>query len=907
MISAKVHSKISKIQDLRRRGDWKKAYKEALFLSRNHNEPELRQLLVSSLWGWIKEQFHRNQIDEAKANIKELLRFLKMPNTDVAEIQHEFPSIFRSLGLNALLPEHLRQDMSSPEVQTELVDRFFVRGGSSDDLLPEIRSQAFLVREALEKVEAKHDNEALELLRSIPFHSPLSEWRLFVRGLISYYQKNDEKAEESWKRLSESRPPHRIVARLKKFLTDNRETSTQNFVLRLFDLFHAKTDSPQARKAEFLSHLRQLDNYIRQKKFKELVGHFQSSRSFLQQTEPQLYDRIFRLVYSSLVDDAMPDVVRQFIERNLPLPLDPSGNRTLGLLAAGKGNTECMRPRWLKKTQHYFELFAEQDIDRIESFTPKMKARAKAVVYDWLGNLLLQPLSRFDMYPDSDFPIQEKILDYFNKAIENDPTYTNSYHHLQAFYSSNVNVQERNEINSKIAEINRKLLEHVPEDKDALKYLFSYYLIEKKPSAAAPYFERLRNLDPLSRETAFLTRQFQFARLRELLQLNLLQKETKELFEEIENSNFETILYRLDALPFALRYVFEIISFRPSEAENVFALAEKKDIKRLPLILAIFAEAETFPLPKPVIESLRNEWKTTIIGRCNGNIAGALGDIVYGFLKGEKEFFDSEKILDQALAFVNRSGQVKWKCEKDLFGACNVLWHVTVNLKKQKYEATYRKLVQKALSQFPKSPYFAFFDAETFFLEEKYFQKFRQKSAIDKYQKFLERCNGFRNDPQLEPYLTIAKRRFQEIDSVSEGFPPYYNDDDDGSLDDDIPFLSPEVRKLIAENGLTPEVKQQLFDCLPKEMGALRPFLFEVFMECLARGALNSEQFSRVLQEKIENMSFFEQMKFMSSLPSLSGINPDEDEEDEEEDEEDDIFFPFFLKRKKKKKKKKKK
>ncbi|MDR1267918.1 MAG: hypothetical protein LBK82_00185, partial [Planctomycetaceae bacterium] len=332
-----MQPKISKIQDLRRRGNWKKAYKEVLFLSRLHNEPELQELLVSSLWEWIKEQFNRNQHEEAKTNIKELFRLTKNLNSNCKEIQQEFPPIFRVLGLNTLLPESLRQDMNSPEIQIELVDRFLVHGENSNDLLPDFRDQAILIRNALEKVEAKLDDEALELLRPISFHSPLSEWRLFIRGLISYYHKNEEKADESWKRLSDSRPPYRIVGRLRKFFTEDSSISSSNFVSRFFDLFRTKTDSPQIKKVEFLNHLRQLDNCIRQKKFKELVGHFQVSRSFLQKTEPQLFERVFRTVHSTLVTEAAPDIVRQFIDRNIPLPLDPRGNRTLGLISLGHG------------------------------------------------------------------------------------------------------------------------------------------------------------------------------------------------------------------------------------------------------------------------------------------------------------------------------------------------------------------------------------------------------------------------------------------------------------------------------------------------------------------------------------------------------------------------------------------
>ncbi|MDR3198469.1 MAG: hypothetical protein LBU34_11430 [Planctomycetaceae bacterium] len=927
MISAKLQPKISKIQDLRRRGNWKKAYKEALFLSRLHNEPELQELLVSSLWEWSKEQFHKNQREEAKTNIKELLRLIKNPNIKCQEIQKEFPPIFRVLGLNAFLPEHLRQDMNSPEIQIELADRFLVHGENSDDLSPDLRDQAILIRQALEKVEAKLDDEALELLRSISFHSPLSEWRLFIRGLISYYNKNDEKADESWKRLSESRPPYRIAGRLRKFFTDDPNASSSNFVSRFFDLFRAKTDSDQTKKVEFFNHLRQLDNYIRQKKYKELVGHFQVSRSFLQKTDPLLFDRVFRTVHSTLVNGAPPEIVRQFIERNIPLPFDPRGNRTLGMLSLGGGRLNPY-PRWLQEPPHYFKLFAEQDIDQIESFTPKMKARAKAVVYSFLGNLLLQQFYEwrpvYDMN-DTDIDERKEVSEYFDKALANDPTYLTTYFRLQEFYRITIPEIENSLFHPKIAEVYSKLIEHIPNNIEALKYLFLYHVAERNSTNALPYFERIQVLEPLSRETIFLKRRLQYVRLGELIRSNPKHPEIEQLFQEIENTNLNTLEYNYDLLPLALRYIYEIISDRPAEAENVFMLAEKIGLeKRLPLILAIFSEAENFPqFPNELLQSLRNEWDSSITGRCNGNIAGALGNVAYAIMAEKKTFADSQQILTQVFDFIDRSGQVKWKTEKDLYGACKILWYLVFKLKKHDYDTIYKKTVQKGLAQFPLSPYFLFFDAETFFLEHKYIQLAQKDSAIKKFQAFIEQCNHFRNDPVLAFYLNEAKQRFDDIDCISlfdyndlSGLDEFAVDEDDDDFDeeenysssrevpndDTPPFGIPSFfRKIFDRKDTSAQARQELINAVPKEFGKFRSLIVDVFMEGMKEG-IPQDQLHERLMEKVENLPPFQKMQFLSAL-MRTNLQQNADYEDDDEDD-DEYFFPLPKHTKKKKKKK---
>jgi hypothetical protein len=946
MTSSKVLSKINKIQDLRRRGNWKKAYKEALFCSRQHNEPEIRQLVISSLWEWIKDQFNRNQREDAKANIKELFQLAKNSKVDCVEIQNEFPPIFRALGLNSLLPEHLRQDMNSPEIQIELADRFLVYGEDSSDLQSEIREQAVLIRQALEKVEVKLDDEALELLHPISFHSPLSEWRIFIRGLISYYHKNDEKADESWKRLSDSRPPYRIVGHVRKFFAEDSKVPSSNFVSRFFDLFHTKNDSPQTQKAEYLNHLRLFDNYIRQKKFKELVGHFQVSRAFLQKADPQLFERVFRTIHSILIVDAEPDIVRQFVERNTPLPFDPSGNRTFGLLATIRmQNSDKLSPRWLRQPFYYYEQFAEWDIDRIESFTPKMKARAKAVFYNTLGNSLLQDVLNFEVcQEDFDVPPQEKISNYFDKAIASDPTYLPTYLHLQEFYRAELPQHESKQFHPKIAEVYRKLIEHIPDNKEALQYLFQYYLAERNYADALPYFERLQALEPLSRETAFLKRKLQYVQLGVLMQSGQKQTEIEQLFKEIENSNLNTVEYYYDLLPLALRYIFEIISNRVSEAEKVFDLAEKIGLeKRLPLILAILAEAEYFPVPEQVLQSLRDEWNSAVTGRCYGNIAGALGNIAYAIMAEKKIFTDSKQILYQVFDFINRSGQVKWKLEKDLYGACKLLWHLTITLRKHDYSSTYKKLVQKAVEQFPHSPYFLFFDAETFFLEPRHIQQYRKKIGLKKYQLFIERCNNFRNDPTLNAYLNLAKLRFDDIDTISDFWMPsdfefdesildVDNDDIDDDNDDedddieaetarrsnptgpplDLPDplsvlakLSPEERrKMKAEGKLPPELNKLLSDALPKELGNFRSFFIDAFMECYNKG-FPSDQLERIMLEKMDSLPLSEKMKLVASMSGLKDFSSKDEFDDDDDD--DEVPFPTAHKHNKKKKKKKKK
>lgn len=77
-------------------------------------------------------------------------------------------------------------------------------------LTPELAQQVVAVRDALSDASESRGEEALKRLSVISHSSPLSDWRLFVRGLVDWLAGNTEAASEAWKRLNSERRPGRI-------------------------------------------------------------------------------------------------------------------------------------------------------------------------------------------------------------------------------------------------------------------------------------------------------------------------------------------------------------------------------------------------------------------------------------------------------------------------------------------------------------------------------------------------------------------------------------------------------------------------------------------------------------------------------------------------------------------------
>ncbi len=81
-----------------------------------------------------------------------------------------------------------------------------------DQLPSPMQLEAGAVSQALDLV-AKGDYQAgLDAVKGIARSSPYAEWRLFLRGLVAFYQNEVETARENWRRLTPQRRPARIAA-----------------------------------------------------------------------------------------------------------------------------------------------------------------------------------------------------------------------------------------------------------------------------------------------------------------------------------------------------------------------------------------------------------------------------------------------------------------------------------------------------------------------------------------------------------------------------------------------------------------------------------------------------------------------------------------------------------------------
>lgn len=83
-----------------------------------------------------------------------------------------------------------------------------------ETLPPDLVDQVTAIRESLQLACDSRGQEALERVAGIARTSPLSQWRLFLRGLVAWIAEDPDTASEAWKRLDFQRRPGRMAVAL---------------------------------------------------------------------------------------------------------------------------------------------------------------------------------------------------------------------------------------------------------------------------------------------------------------------------------------------------------------------------------------------------------------------------------------------------------------------------------------------------------------------------------------------------------------------------------------------------------------------------------------------------------------------------------------------------------------------
>src|SRR5690606_29941909 len=101
---------------------------------------------------------------------------------------------------------------ADPSLLLVAIDTAVLHPNEKNRLPAVLNAEIRIINDALAAVE-----KGLELgdeLRKISRTSPLSDWKLFIRGLDAYHRQDDEAMSANWSRLDKQRPAHKIAEKL---------------------------------------------------------------------------------------------------------------------------------------------------------------------------------------------------------------------------------------------------------------------------------------------------------------------------------------------------------------------------------------------------------------------------------------------------------------------------------------------------------------------------------------------------------------------------------------------------------------------------------------------------------------------------------------------------------------------
>ncbi|MDR3109639.1 MAG: hypothetical protein LBU65_08130 [Planctomycetaceae bacterium] len=870
-------ARVQKVNQLIKRGDWKQAYKETRFLYKTCPDSELEQLMGLSLWNWIKNQVAKNQLDDAKTNAKELLQ-IKVLSYDILS---EMPAVFVRLGMNSMLPDDLKIDTKSPEIQVTLVDQFLVNNVKSKEIDAANLAEAELVLQSLQLVEQKRDDDALELLRPVSFKSPLAEWRLLVRGLVAHYKNDYENRDEAWKRLSDKRPPYKIAAGVCAISEQKNKPNdgSSSIWLSFFSLFNDTTKNNSISNAlEIINSLKQLADYKSQNRSKELIGRYNSVRELLKSFSPEIFERVKNIVWAHLFHSGNTSVMKQFVERNLPLPLDPRGNRTLALCSNSM------------KARNYFFAFLRNDIDIIEEFSPEMKARTRGIL---LLSIATGMVGEFDEYPalpgrkptccercieewksrteswkDSDNErVGLEIEKYCNEAIAADPTFIDAYEFAKLWC-----IAAKNNLwyEEEVIKLDKKLLDNVPDHLPTLIEYVSFCINNGHQEDCAEYYERILKLDPISRQTMFVKLQYLTALARFQIDKQRFDDAAKTI-AVLSNVRQDLVSYQFEMELVGLQFSLAALSGDEKDAIKIIDnTVGSRFEKRITALFAALIEGTKRNVSTKILAAVQTEWEKELTKNCNGNAAGTMGSLIGSIGVNDKLDVTIEKLFEKAMKFVSRSSGIKkWNSERDLIGICQALRVCMVRNTSliDEYRTVFQKQASTLHKLFPESPFANFYYAESLLTKTGYGEYNSKVKAKDIYRKVLDLCKHNSRDIEIKSLTGLAELRLK----VERRFPKFEDwdgigkhsysqdvlddDDDDFESDEDvITRLSVATLRSIVMRVKVPKLRNVLlgafrlhndFDLIePEEFLTLLQETFEAHMSGLTDSEISEfEQF----------------------------------------------------------------
>ncbi|MFO0964929.1 MAG: hypothetical protein U0793_04970 [Gemmataceae bacterium] len=463
-------------------------------------------------------------------------------------------------------------------------------------LLPQRRPQApaawqadaVRVDAAFHALAEGADDKAPEILQGIGLQSPFLEWRVLLRGLLAYYQGQDDRARDNWARLSAGGLPAQLVAPLRCAIDpDFRHGLDGDTQARLLAISQQLTADPVE------GRLRQLRAMLHEEEV-DFGRCLQIAQDLARDTsDPELSPVLWRRVYWALAQRGDPDDVARFGKR-LPAPPDDPGLNRLNALVS--------EAHMLAPESHAYWAAYEVDLaNNAVAWPAEQLPQARALVWLRMGHNAARfnpetvPPSLKSLRPVLPKPLKPEAITCYRRAIALAPDLDEAH----------VALYEALRLASKLPEAEEALLGHLaqrPNYPDALRALADVRGERRDFPGVLEALQRAVAQDPLDQTLRHRMRQARWSCAAHYAGTGRTDEARalfKAVLDEPERPRTGFVL--------ALWGVAELKWGQTAEGERLLAEAYAEAPQRLAPAWLILSEAKRLKLPRPLLKRFQTE------------------------------------------------------------------------------------------------------------------------------------------------------------------------------------------------------------------------------------------------------------------------------------------------------------
>jgi tetratricopeptide (TPR) repeat protein len=670
----------------------------------------------------------------------------------------------RALALLGRIP----QAEQNGAVLGALVDAALVQEGAARALLaPALQNEIALIQQAFQQVEAGQDDAARATLQAIGLKSPCLEWKLLLRGLQAYYQKDDARALENWARLDPQRVPSRLAAPFRYHLDPAFRAAqplpAQTTLAQQYDRLQGSGLLPQ---------LRQLRTTLANPQ--GLAAAFRQVEAMLpalRQEAPQTLHRLATVFYWAILQTGPDDIIRY--QRVFGRPAeDPNFNR-LNALAYEKAP-----PSGLTQAHHHWQQYEKDIAAHPEVFPPGQAVRARALIWKHLGDNAgnipddkqrKQLPSFLRDLPGLPRPLDPPPEKCYQTCLELAPDLREAHQALFRHYL----LADRPAQAEKVA---RTLLERFPDDVATLQSLATLRADRDDPAEALQLYLQALAHNPLDRR---LRERVGTAHMLTARPLALAKR-----FDEARTHYQAALSFASSGNTYSVQCRWAACEFKAGNDARAEELLEQARAGTAPVVVSFILLSETARLKLPPAFKKRFDKEFAAGLKEEPTAASLLGlaDYAHGLQHPSSSYHGLKTHTKKVLDFVARGLHTPMS-ERELVELCRDL----VDLDKIRMT---RSFLDRAERQYPRNPFFPYLRALT------YLQRDSEAPPGFQVGRLLERAQELARavpkDDEVQAMLDDIQvrlvklaifnpfgRGFSMLEDIFGGMPFYEEDDDD--------------------------------------------------------------------------------------------------------------------------------